>query len=288
MPYHRWDPSVPALGPFRTRAAPEPPFRPKDRGGPGVGLDWIPRDHYHGPVKMAKRNPSKVHVPVQLELPRHAGWGGRRVGAGRKRAAGVRPSVPHRRRPPHAPAHPLHLTLRVVSSVPSLRGLDVFPAVHAALSRAQREGFRITTFSVQDDHLHLIVEASDRAVLVSGARGLQVRLARTINRMTGHRGRVMGDRYHIHVLRTPREVRFALVYVLHNFRKHQPGASTVVDPCSSAGSFDGYDCATYAEPNDATKPPRTWLLRVGWRRHGLLRPTERPATAHARGTPATR
>ncbi len=225
------------------------------------------------------RHPSRSlrrRVPVQLELQKHAGWGGRRVGAGRKRAQGARASVAHRSRPLHTAAHPLHVTLRIVEGIASLRGFEVFPAVHAALGSAQRDGFRIATFSVQDDHVHLIVEASDSAALTSGARGLQTRLARAINRATGHRGRVMGDRYHARALRTPREVRFALVYVLGNFAKHQPRINTRLDPCSSAGSFDGYRGVAGLGALDATRPPRTWLLRIGWRRHGLLDPAELP------------
>ena len=180
------------------------------------------------------------------------------------------------------PSQPLHVTLRIVGGLPSLRGFGVFPAVHAALGKAQREEFRVTAFSVQDDHLHLIVEASSSEALSSGARGLQIRLARTINRAMAHRGRVMGDRYHVRALRTPREVKFALVYVLHNFRKHQPSAPTLLDPCSSSGSFDGYRGHEGTDDQHdfvATKPPRTWLLRVGWRVHGLLSPAERPAAA---------
>ncbi len=172
------------------------------------------------------------------------------------------------------------MTLRMASGLPSLRGLALFPVVHETLSRAQRGDFRITQFSVQDDHVHLLVEASGGASLMAGARGLQIRLALAVNRALGRRGRVVGDRYHVRTLRTPREVRFCLVYVLHNFVKHQPSAPTVLDPCSSAATFDGYRGlapATHAgDAIVATRAPRTWLLRVGWRRHGLLSPTERP------------
>ncbi len=219
------------------------------------------------------------HSSRQLSLPRHGGWGGAREGAGRKRAPGVRQSVPHRARPPHAASHPLHVTLRVVSGVPSLRGLDVFPSIQVALGHAQRDDFRVAEFSVQDDHVHLLVEASSGAALASGARGLQIRLARAINRATARRGRVMGDRYHVRALRTPREVRFCLVYVLHNFRKHQPRATTRLDPCSSALWFDGYRGQEVGDGEAqglGTRPPRTWLLRVGWRRHGLLSFGEAP------------
>ena len=138
----------------------------------------------------------------------------------------------------------------MASGVPSLRGFDVFPAVHAALSLAQRAGFRITTFSVQDDHVHLLVEAADRAALVSGARGLQVRLARTINRATGHRGRVMGDRYHVRALRTPREVRIALVYVLRN-----------VSYCSTSLRAWNHESQLPRGGCDIVRAPRTRLLR---------------------------
>ena len=161
----------------------------------------------------------------------------------------------------------------------SLRGAEVFPAIVAALA-AQRTAvaaFRVVHFSVQDNHLHLIVEAHDSVALRAGAQGLAVRLARAINRALGRRGRVFDDRFHARALRTPREVRFALAYVLHNFKKHQRTAARL-DPCSSAPWFDGFReavgaVAAVAAPVHA---PRTWLVRVGWRRHGLVSIHERP------------
>jgi putative transposase len=125
--------------------------------------------------------------------------------------------------------------------------------------------------------VHLIVEAN-AAALAPGARGLAIRIALAVNRALGRRGRVWGDRYHTRALRTPREVRHGLVYVLMNFRKHRPWHRGVIDPCSSAWWFDGF-----REPTPRTKDPppvcrpRTWLARVGWRRRGLLRTSERPA-----------
>ena len=153
----------------------------------------------------------------------------------------------------------------------------------AALQRAQKGEFRVIEYSVQDDHLHMIVEANDGAALSSGAHGLAIRLARAINRTLDRSGRVFGDRYHTRTLRTPREVRFCLVYVLHNFRKHQPQAMTVLDPCSSAVWFDGYRGGSVQTVDGAapTRVPRTWLLRVGWRRYGLLSPLEQPTLRDA-------
>ncbi len=89
---------------------------------------------------------------------------------------------------------------------------------------------------------------------------------------------MLDDRYHTRSLRTPREVRFALAYVLFNFKKHQVRVPTRLDPCSSAPWCDGFRGRPAAMLEGApVAAPRTWLARVGWRRHGLLSPDERPA-----------
>jgi len=172
----------------------------------------------------------------------------------------------------------VHLTVRCMAGLPSLRSMEVLPAVVRALSAAQRDDFRVVHFSVQDNHVHLLVEADDTHALGAGARGLGIRLARAVNKASGRRGRVLDDRYHTRPLRTPREVRFALAYVLFNFKKHQVRVPTRLDPCSSAPWCDGFRARPAAALEGApVVAPRTWLVRVGWRRHGLLSPDEHPA-----------
>ena len=224
---------------------------------------------------MAPQGPLQLELPVAPRVaPR---WGGRRPGAGRKRKA-PRPRVPHRVRPPHARSHPLHITWRCVQGLPSLRGIDTFPAVLAALAAGQRSGFRVLHFSVQDNHVHLIVEASDSRALRAGAHGLAIRFALAVQRATARRGRILEDRHHVRALRTPREVRVALAYVLQNFKKHQVRVHTSLDPCSSAAWCDGIH-GFLPEPlvGAPVVAARTWLGSVGWRKHGLLSPSEAPA-----------
>jgi hypothetical protein len=104
-----------------------------------------------------------------------------------------------------------------------------------------------------------------------------------VNRVTGRRGRVLNDRYHLQVLRTPREVRNAIAYVLLNARKHAMqirGAvfrSHTVDPASSGRWFDGWREAI-ARPRDppVVAQPRSWLLARGWRRWTLVSIEEVP------------
>lgn len=214
----------------------------------------------------------------QMPLPLPPTWGGRRANAGRKRRPGTRRPTPHRARPVHRAGHPVHVTMRTRPGVRSLRDPDVFPAVRSALSASSKLGFRLIQFSVQVDHLHLMVEASDKRSLSLGLRGLAIRVARAVNRALGRPGRVWGDRYHARALATPKEVRHGLVYVLMNFRKHlrRPGAA--LDPCSSAAWFDGFrsPMRTGPPPDCPVAPSRTWLGSVGWRRHGLVDSGERP------------
>ena len=68
--------------------------------------------------------------------------------------------------------------------------------------------------------MHLLVEADSERSLSRGMNGLGVRVARGLNRVMRRRGRVLDDRYHGHILRTPTEVRRARSYLLQNARKH--------------------------------------------------------------------
>lgn len=174
----------------------------------------------------------------QLQLPARPTWGGKRRGAGRK-PAGPRRRVSHRPRARHDPHCPVHVTMRATFNVASLRRDQVFPAIRRALAASSTATFRLIHFSVQTDHLHLIVEADGSEQLRRGMQGLAIRLARGINRVLGRKGRVWADRFHARLLRTPREVRNALVYVLQNIRKHLRGARGL-DPLSSARWFDGW------------------------------------------------
>lgn len=176
----------------------------------------------------------------------------------------------------------MHVTLRAERTLPSLREQRLFAALRCGLAKASRKGLRVLHFSVQADHVHLLVEAEDTHGLSRGLQGLSIRLARAVNRVLGRHGKVWGDRYHARALRTPTEVRNGLVYVLQNFRKHLPSGHGL-DSCSSAAWFDGFrESPPRREAPSPVVPPRTWLAAVGWKRLGLIRIGERPAPRRIR------
>src|SRR5689334_11016710 len=106
----------------------------------------------------------------------------------RKRRRGrARAGVPHGERPVHCRRHPVHITLRRVRHLPSLRRQAVFWALRLALAETTRSWFRIVQFSIQSDHAHMIVEADDKVSLARGMTGLSVRWARAYNRVVKRR-----------------------------------------------------------------------------------------------------
>jgi len=233
---------------------------------------------------------TKRHAaPAQQELfkPR----GGKRPGAGRPCKQG-RASEKHYKREKLAARYPVHVNIRVEKAIGQLRRRRAYQAFRRALRTSLAHiDFAVIHFSIQREHVHLIVEAHDEVALAKGMQGLQIAAARYLNgavsieRGTSRRGRVFVDRYHAHILKTPREVRNALNYVLNNWRHHREdrGIESMfweIDPFSTARSFGGWhDLADPDTPRDDLEgleplpcaASQTWLLNVGWQRHGLIR-----------------
>ena len=171
--------------------------------------------------------------------------------------------IAHVRRPAVSAKLPLHVTVKMESHVWNLRTRRCFRIVEKALfATANQRRAQIVHFTVQGNHLHLLVEADDKRSLSRCMRSLTIRIARGLNALMGSHGRVVAHRYHARSLRTPTEVRKALGYVRHNFRHHASQRGEAVrlswtDPFSSDALL-------------SFRPPaaRTWLLADGWGRAG--------------------
>ena len=212
----------------------------------------------------------------------------------------TRPSgrLPHVARGPHHADHPVHVTMRRVAGGPSFRAQRVCAAIREVISGAKQKGVRVLHYSVQENHLHLMVEGRNGADLSNQMRTLFSRIAFAVNAVARRHGKLFRDRHHRHELKTPRQVRNALVYILFNDRKHGAGVSACapaapgLDPCSSAWWFN--DWAPWDPPpernlrdgpEDPRSKPQTWLASFGWRwafgreRDGRIRFHEAPRRA---------
>jgi putative transposase len=246
----------------------------------------------------AGRPDRKRRRDVEPQLVLFKKRGGKRRGAGRP-PRGARAGSSHQARPDLHARYPVHITLRVSREVGNLRRRCVYEAVReATLTTARREDFRIVHLSIQRTHVHLIVEANDKAALAKGMQGFQISAAKHLNAAISkgqpgprRRGAVVPDRYHATIITSPRQARHALAYCLNNWRRHQedlraPMSGWTIDWFSTAAMFPGW--AEYGdEPflwrGPATYDPmvvyqpRTWLLREGWKKAGSISFREVPA-----------
>jgi REP element-mobilizing transposase RayT len=250
----------------------------------------------------------KQHVQLSLPTRDKNGQkrGGRRPGAGRP-PNGKRAGSPHKTRPTLAARFPVHVVLRVHSELGSLRKRDMYKALREAtiavalreLNAAEEGAFRIVHVSIQRNHVHLLVEADHKMALSRGMQSFQISAAKHLNRVvsiqsgTRRRGTVFPDRFHQEIIKTPRQARHALSYVLNNWRKHSQDRAAIsrtwnVDPFSTGVLFTGWkereEAVVMWKWRETYDPlavyfPTTWLLREGWRKHGAISFYEVPSTS---------
>jgi REP element-mobilizing transposase RayT len=195
-------------------------------------------------------------------------------------------------RPAFPGRYPQHVTLRLGASSPAIAREWLFArAIRPAIAASEKPRFRVIEFNVLSNHVHLIVEADGAEALSRGVQGLAIRIARRVNSALKRRGKLFGERFHARAMKTPRDVRNTLRYVLLN-RKHHAAANQRfyagwIDPFSSGIWFRGWAAPIrmnvgfnrhLAAVETPTREPRTWLLRVGWRRAGTLSYDDRPSS----------
>ena len=152
--------------------------------------------------------------------------------------------------------------MRVRSDVTDLRGPAFGTLKHCFRKGRARPGFRLVHFSVQSNHLHLVVEADDEVALARGMQALAIRIAKSLNQVLSRHGPVFEDHYFAEQLRKPAQVRHTLRYVFRNAEHHTGRKSPGFDSRATEMFFE-----SEALPDDAPiVKPKTWLLTIGWRR----------------------
>jgi REP element-mobilizing transposase RayT len=215
-----------------------------------------------------RHNYFTMRRPRQREL--FAAATPKKRGRPKKQGAGMA----HTRRSPVNPGHPHLVTIRVRTGTWNLRSQRCFAVIVAAFNTANaRKSIRIVHYTVQGNHVHLLVEADDRRAMSNGMRALLISLARRLNVLMDTTGPRFADRFHERALATPNAVRIALRYVLTNAAKHH--GHDPVDPYSSGPWFTGWPAGTKLPrwtpcTGPPTASPESWLLRGGWKRAGAI------------------
>ena len=218
---------------------------------------------------------------------------GKKIGRPRKEGAGLR----HEARPVRNPRHPLHVVSRVCPGLESLRTNDAVDLIRGAIRESQGAyGMRVIHYSIQSNHIHLLVEVDGselqpslrgvpvneirrseelaKLALAKGIKSLLVKIAKRLNaRLWRRKGQVFEGRYYAESISTPLQMQRAIAYVLNNGQHH--GATILrIDPYSSGRWFDGWEApiATPSEPPEEwpVAAPRTWFAGVGWKIHGPI------------------
>lgn len=151
---------------------------------------------------------------MQIKMKLNGGnWGGLRNKAGRKRIHSA--GVAHQKRQKVSERTPLHVNFKYSIH---LRNKQTLKLLKRAIQNARSHGLKVLHYSFQSNHIHLIIEAIDNKILTKGMRSLTITFAKGIKK-----GSIQIQRYHLHVLKTVKEVKHALYYVLFNQQRHESG-----------------------------------------------------------------
>lgn len=136
--------------------------------------------------------------------------GGRRPGAGRPRKHST--GVAHIKREKVTRHYPIHINFKYNAQI---RSDETMKVLRRSFQHAYMKGLNVTHFTLQSNHIHLIAETNHNKALNSGMRSITATLNHNFKK-----GKIQTERYHLHVLKTPTEVRNAIQYVLNNDLKH--------------------------------------------------------------------
>jgi putative transposase len=170
--------------------------------------------------------------------------------------------------------NPFHVTFRLGKQVPNLRNEAFIRKFTRGIEKARNKGLNVNHFTIESTHIHFMGETEDNEALTRGILSLQACIVWALRQLFGFFGAVFAGRFHLHVLKSPREVRNALLYVIFNHAKHC-NAELFADVFSSAFAFQelrdfvrrpGQPPRWQNEISRALAPAKSWLQTVGWKR----------------------
>ena len=126
----------------------------------------------------------------------------------------------------------LHLTIKVRENKADIKNKRILKALHYAIRRARLQGLRVVHYTLEYNHVHLLVEANDNKSVQKGMQALGISFSKAINKIKQVKGSVYKHRHHFRKLNSRREYKNVIQYIFRNGIKHKRSLC-LIDPFNS-------------------------------------------------------
>jgi REP element-mobilizing transposase RayT len=130
------------------------------------------------------------------------------------------PGIRHTERPLIKKPSSLHLTIKVEKIKADIKNKTVLSILKRAIQNARKQGLRVIHFSLEYDHVHLLIEAENNTTLGKGMQAFGVTFSKAINRVRKTTGKVYKHRYHFKAITSPKQLKNVMSYIFKNGVKH--------------------------------------------------------------------
>lgn len=158
-------------------------------------------------------------------------------GAGRPAIHDI--GIRHLARPHLKKPSSLHLTIKIKKIKADIKNKSILSILKRAILNARKKGLRVLHYSLEYDHVHLLIEAENNTILGKGMQAFGVTLSKAINRVRKLKGGVYKHRYHFRQISSARELKNVMNYIFSNGMKHKT-AMSIVSPFNSIRAEEKY------------------------------------------------
>lgn len=136
------------------------------------------------------------------------------------------PGIRHVRRLKLKRPSSLHLTIKVRENK-DIQSKRILKALHHAIKRARLKGLKVVHYTLEYNHVHLLVESVDNKILHKGMQAFGITITKAINKIKRTKGAVYKNRYHLRLINSPRQLKNVLHYIFTNGVKHKRTSSKI-------------------------------------------------------------
>jgi len=140
----------------------------------------------------------------------------KKAGRKPKTDAGIR----HTARPELERPSSLHLTVKIEKEKANLKNKFILKILKKAILNARRFNLKIIHYSLEFDHVHLLIEAENNIILGKGMQSFGVTFSKAINRHRNVSGQVYKHRYHFRKITSAKQLKNVMNYIFKNGVKH--------------------------------------------------------------------